>query len=186
MADKEQIKINGVVYYKQQDINKGLDEEHYITEFHLLATHYNLLLEDYARKAQECERKDKEIDELKQECEKLKEKLYQIEDVVKPINEQLPEDAVIRQIMLILNDCNGLESSRYLKALEEIEKIANVLITETNEYSKCCHKNMCGESDVSKHKKIEKTVACPYGNVAYCQYEAVDNILTIIKELKGE
>lgn len=175
MADKEQIKINGVVYYKQQDINKGLDEEHYITEFHLLATHYNLLLEDYARKAQE--------------CEELKEKLYQIEDVVKPINEQLPEDAVIRQIMLILNDCNGLESSRYLKALEEIEKIANVLITETNEYSKCCHKDTCGESDVSKHKKIEKIekiVPCPYGNVAYCQYEAVDNILTIIKELKGE
>lgn len=55
MTDKEQIIINGVTYYKQQDINEGLDEEHYITEFHLLATHYNLLLEDYARKTQKCE-----------------------------------------------------------------------------------------------------------------------------------
>ena len=56
MTDKEQIIIDGVTYYKQQDINEGLDEEHYITEFHLLATHYNLLLEDYARKTQECEK----------------------------------------------------------------------------------------------------------------------------------
>lgn len=59
MTDKHII-INGVTYYRQQDINEGLDEEHYITEFHLLATHYNLLLEDYACKAQECEElKDK-------------------------------------------------------------------------------------------------------------------------------
>lgn len=63
MEDEEQIIIDGVVYYKQQDINEGLDEEHYITEFHLLATHYNLLLEDYARKTQECEElKDKMAD----------------------------------------------------------------------------------------------------------------------------
>lgn len=66
MTDKEQIIIDGIAYYKQQDINKGLDEEHYITEFHLLATHYNLLLKDYARKTQE--------------CEQLKEKLFFLEN----------------------------------------------------------------------------------------------------------
>lgn len=49
MKNKEII-IDGIKYFKQCDINKGLDEEHYVTEFHLLATHYNLLLEDYARK----------------------------------------------------------------------------------------------------------------------------------------
>ena len=88
VPSKEQIIINGVTYYKQQDINEGLDEEHYITEFHLLATHYNLLLEDYARKTQECEelkayaqrqenqREEyyKEYIKLSQECEELKKK----------------------------------------------------------------------------------------------------------------
>lgn len=76
-----------------------------------------------------CESKNN-YEQLKQECEELKEKLYQIEDVVKPINEQLPEDNVIRQIMLILNDCNKLEPSRYRKALEEIEEILKDEICE--------------------------------------------------------
>lgn len=49
MIDKEII-IDGIKYFKQCDINKGLDEEHYVADFHLLATNYNLLLEDYARK----------------------------------------------------------------------------------------------------------------------------------------
>lgn len=50
LGSKEGIIIDGIKYFKQRDINKGLNEEHYVTEFHLLATHYNLLLEDYARK----------------------------------------------------------------------------------------------------------------------------------------
>ena len=46
----------------------------------------------------------------------------QIEDIVKLINEQLPEDNIIREITLILNDCNNIELNRYRKALEEIEE----------------------------------------------------------------
>lgn len=68
MADKEII-IDGIKYFKQCDINKGLDEEHYVTEFHLLATHYNLLLEDYARKynslKEQLKHKEKEYEELR-------------------------------------------------------------------------------------------------------------------------
>lgn len=89
----------------------------------------NCYFKQLARKTQECDTLKSQLDfEVKQkkcfqhECEELKEKLYQIEDVVKPINEQLPEDSVIRQIMLILNDCNKLEPSYYRKALEEIEQ----------------------------------------------------------------
>lgn len=78
-----------------------------------------------------------EADRYHKECEELKEKLYQIEDIVKPINEQLPEDNVIRQIMLILNDCNGLEPSRYRKALEEIEIIAK------DGLNPICYKSNC-------------------------------------------
>ena len=46
------------------------------------------------------------IKELEYKLKTLEEKLYQIEDVVKPINEQLPEDKVLREIMLIINGCN--------------------------------------------------------------------------------
>lgn len=61
---------------------------------------------------------------LLEENNKLKEKLYQIEDIVRPINNELSEDNVLREIMLILNDCNGLTPSRYKQTLEEINEIA--------------------------------------------------------------
>lgn len=75
MADKEEIIIDGIKYFKQSDINKGLDEEHYVTEFHLLATHYNLLLEDYARKYDSIK---EQLKRKEQECEKYKEKVEYI------------------------------------------------------------------------------------------------------------
>ena len=58
-----------------------LDEEHYVTEFHLLATHYNLLLEDYACKynslKEQLKRKEQECEELKQELQEVKEELWE-------------------------------------------------------------------------------------------------------------
>jgi hypothetical protein len=72
----EEIIIDGIKYFKQSDINKGLDEEHYVTEFHLLATHYNLLLEDYARKYNslkgQLKRKEQKLDKIKDYCSKNK------------------------------------------------------------------------------------------------------------------
>ena len=200
MSDKEQIKIHGVdvlkcKYYQYQslkdceghlsiagycqigkilydfsdDLEDCLDIERFCID------NPNCLFKQLARKTQECDTLKSQLDFevqqkecLEQECEELKEKY-----------EEVKEDRYNLNMEMYVLD-------HYRKALEEIEEIANVLITETNEYSKCCHKDVCGESDVSKHKKIEKIVPCPYGNVAYCQYEAVDNILTIIKELKGE
>ena len=75
MIDKEII-IDGIKYFKQSDINKGLDEEHYVTEFHLLATHYNLLLEDYGRKYNSLQ---EQLKHKEQECEALKKQLEQQE-----------------------------------------------------------------------------------------------------------
>lgn len=71
----EEIIIDGIKYFKQRDINKGLDEEHYITEFHLLATHYNLLLEDYARKYNSLK---EQLKRKEQECEELHERTASI------------------------------------------------------------------------------------------------------------
>ena len=107
MNSKEQIIINGVTYYKQQDINKGLDEEHYITEFHLLATHYNLLLEDYARQTQECE-------ELKSQIETYSKMLDSTEFRVALTDVRTGEREVWRKL--------GSKADRYCKALEEIEE----------------------------------------------------------------
>lgn len=68
----EGIIIDGIKYFKQRDINKGLNEEHYVTEFHLLAKHYNLLLEDYARKynslKEQLKRKEQECEHWKNHC----------------------------------------------------------------------------------------------------------------------
>lgn len=181
MNTKEQIKIHGVDVRKCQHYNKNIKMDCllYPLQPDSCSKNPNCNFKQLARKTQECDTLKSQLDFevqqkecLEQECEELKKQLKTSEKWrinAENLNEQL-----------------ALKNAYYFKALEEIEAIANVLITETNEYSKCCHKDMCGESDVSKHKKIEKTVPCPYGNVAYCQYDAVDNILTIIKELKGE
>lgn len=69
--------------------------------------------------------------EVQKECEELKEKFYQIEDIVTLLNEDLPEDNVIRLIMLILNNCKGLKPSRYKQALEKIEELVKTGVSSS-------------------------------------------------------
>lgn len=109
ITDKEQIMINGVDVSGCKFFN-DITESYYCFGIPC-KDRPNCCYKQLARKTQE--------------CEELKEKLYQIEDVVKPVNKQLPEDSIIRQIMLILNDCNKLEPSCYRKALKEIEEVAD-------------------------------------------------------------
>lgn len=71
-----------------------------------------------------CERlanKEQQLQAEQQKVKELEEKLFQIEDIVKPINEGLPEDNVIRKIMLILNDC-PTQRNIYREVLEEIRQ----------------------------------------------------------------
>ena len=103
MTDKEII-IDGVKYFKQSDINKGLDEEHYVTEFHLLATHYNLLLEDYARKYNSLQEQHKRKE---QECKNLEEELRGCRIGIKDISIESTEICKIPE--------------KYKQALDEIE-----------------------------------------------------------------
>ena len=111
---KEQIIIDGVTYYKQQDINEGLDEEHYITEFHLLATHYNLLLEDYARKTQECELLETQLESYHIGEPKLIQRIQELEQKCEELKKQLETSEKWR----IESD---LQNDRYRRALEKIE-----------------------------------------------------------------
>ena len=146
MKDKEQIIVGGVdvsgcghLYIRPEDRVVWCTDYLYGN----CGAHPYCTFKQLARKTQELEQYKKskqasyetmqrewnkatlENRKLKQECEQLKEKLYQIEDIVKPMNEELTEDNIIREIMFILNDCNNLEPSRYRKALEEIEKLIN-------------------------------------------------------------
>lgn len=104
----EGIIIDGIKYFKQRDINKGLNEEHYVTEFHLLAKHYNLLLEDYARKYNSLK---EQLKRKEQECEELK------REIAFGNNGKL-SDKIRAIVFKNLND----ENSKYKQALDEIEK----------------------------------------------------------------
>lgn len=130
MTDKEQIIIDGVTYYKQQDINEGLDEEHYITEFRLLATHYNLLLEDYARKAQECEIWKNQVLILDEESVTVQVTQEQFEEYqqLKQECKELKEYFQANQPTGICETCMAtaiLQNDKYYKVLEEIEEIVS-------------------------------------------------------------
>lgn len=114
MTDKEII-IDGIKYFKQSDINKGLDEEHYVTEFHLLATHYNLLLEDYARK----------YNSLKEQLQTEREKVKELEEQLSIAKEG--ETVWMNQYKLahqkrVKSDIVGI---KYKQVLDEIEEFAN-------------------------------------------------------------
>nr|DAO32530.1 MAG TPA: hypothetical protein [Caudoviricetes sp.] len=125
----EEIIIDGVKYFKQSDINKGLDEEHYVIEFHLLATHYNILLEDYARKYNSLK---EQLKRKEQECEKLKAIVTEAEEA--PICFHCSEEPCIRQ-----------ERDKYKQALEEIESLckneacAPCKELEENDHCDECH-----------------------------------------------
>ena len=141
MTDKEII-IDGIKYFKQCDINKGLDEEHYVTEFHLLATHYNLLLEDYALKYNNLKEQFKRKE---QECKEYKDKVEYIHAFLRSphnygsfrpmwgsfllhwlFNEDLgdffPEEAYEMTDTIAEKEKQII---KYKQALDEIEKIAN-------------------------------------------------------------
>lgn len=44
--------------------------------------------------------------------------------ITEPLNSELPEDKVIREIFLIVNDCINKKVNPYKHALDEIEKLA--------------------------------------------------------------
>lgn len=132
MTDKEII-IDGIKYFKQSDINKGLDEEHYVTEFHLLATHYNLLLEDYARKynslKEQLKRKEQECEELKKQLDRS---LSQEEEDIRQLNNDNKLDDILSAIKKA-NDKIEKES-KYKQALDEIEEFCVIYSDNHNAY----------------------------------------------------
>lgn len=203
---KEQIIINGVTYYKQQDINEGLDEEHYITEFHLLATHYNLLLEDYARKTQECELLETQLEsyhigkaklvqrnqELEQECEQIKEKY----EALKLENEEGYE--IVAELK---HECEELKNKidEYKEALEELreecEKHRNNAKSYCANYQSSCVVN-AEITDIAykygqalnniKNYIYKECENCEKDRTRCISCKTPKDILDIISKVKGE
>lgn len=67
-----------------------------------------------------------------------------------------------------VKNCYYKQLKRKEQALDEIEKLANTLITATNEYGDCYHKDRC-----NKCKEREE-----------CQYYQTEAILTIVNKVK--
>lgn len=133
----EEIIIDGIKYFKQSDINKGLDEEHYVTEFHLLATHYNLLLEDYARKYNSLKG---QLKRKEQECKNLEEELRGYRIGIKDISIESTEICKI--------------SEKYKQALDTIEK----LIPKFDTSSECDY----GDYDCENCSSLDEEIVCGY------------------------
>lgn len=66
-----------------------------------------------------------QLEQQKKENEEFKEKLSQVKDITEPLNSELPEDKVIREIFLIVNDCINKKVNPYKHALDEIEYYIN-------------------------------------------------------------
>ena len=91
---------------------------------------YNIKLENQLKaKAQEC----KEL--------RFKEKLSQVKDTTEPLNSELSEDKVIREIFLMVNDCINQKVNPYKHALDEIEhQVTELFLGVENKDRTYCEK----------------------------------------------
>lgn len=81
-----------------------------------------------ARAKEENKELKAQLEQQKKENKEFKEKLSQVKDITEPLNSELPEDKVIREIFLIVNDCINKKVNPYKQALDSVEHICkNVL-----------------------------------------------------------
>lgn len=137
----EEIIIDGIKYFKQCDINKGLDEEHYVTEFHLLATHYNLLLEDYARKYNSLK---EQLKGKKQECKQLKKRLEQ-------------QEALTETYEVCYRAKHNDVKDRFIKLKQAVDKIEK-LMPKFDTSMGCSY----GDYDCENCSSLDEDTVCTY------------------------
>lgn len=137
----KEIIIDGIKYFKQCDINKGLDEEHYVTEFHLLATHYNLLLEDYARKYNSLK---KQLKGKNQKCKQLKKRLEQ-------------QEALTKTYEVCYRAKHNDVKDRFIKLKQAVDKIEK-LISKFDTPSECDY----GDYDCENCSSLDEEIVCGY------------------------
>ena len=96
-----------------------------------------------------------QLEQQKKENEEFKEKLSQVKDITEPLNSELPEDKVIRENFLIVNDCINKKVNTYKQALDEIEKQVKAINNECF-YDASCDCNNCDmKNDCSYYRKFK-------------------------------
>ena len=101
----------------------------------------------------------KQLKRKEQECKELrfKEKLSQVKDTTEPLNSELPEDKVIREIFLMVNDCINQKVNHYKHALDEIEKQVKAINNECF-YDASCDCNNCDMKNNCPYYRKVKTL----------------------------
>ena len=101
-----------------------------------------------------------QLDQLKAENEKLREKLFQVADIIEPLHSELPEDRIIGEIFLIVNDCSNKKVNPYKQTLSEIKEIAKnsccLQPTSTCEEYKNCNECSRTSDDVTVKQILQK------------------------------
>ena len=102
---------------------------------------------------------EKQLKAKEQECKGLrfKEKLSQVKDTTEPLNSELPEDKVIREIFLMVNDCINQKVNHYKHALDEIEKQVKAINNECF-YDASCDCNNCDMKNNCPYYRKVKTL----------------------------
>lgn len=123
-AKEENEKLKSQLSNNQQEDDRGYCETYDCKHFNNLkeCQKQNCWYKNYSKEHIKNVQLKKQLQAKEQECEELKEKLSQVGDIVKPLNSELPEDKVIREIFLIVNDCINEKVNKYKQALDEIEE----------------------------------------------------------------
>ena len=98
-----------------------------------------------------------QLEQQKKENEEFKEKLSQVKDITEPLNSELPEDKVIRENFLIVNDCINKKVNTYKQALDEIEKQVKAINNECF-YDASCDCNNCDMKNNCPYYRKVKTL----------------------------
>ena len=95
-----------------------------------------------------------QLEQQKKENEEFKEKLSQVKDTTEPL---IPEDKVIREIFLMVNDCINQKVNHYKHALDEIEKQVKAINNECF-YDASCDCNNCDMKNNCPYYRKFKTL----------------------------
>ena len=102
-------------------------------------------LEEFCKMSCDCKSNPnchfKQLARAKKENEEFKEKLSQAKAITEPLNSELPEDKVIREIFLMVNDCINQKVNHYKHALDEIEhQVTELFLGVENKDRTYCEK----------------------------------------------
>lgn len=111
-----------------------------------------------ARAKEEIEELKAQLEQQKKENKEFKEKLSQVKDITEPLNSELPEDKVIREIFLIVNDCINEKVNKYKQELEEIKSEFCIESLEDNTTGKRTYRSLTLVDTIRERDELKTKV----------------------------